>query len=233
MSTFFDDIIRSRAFWVDYLSASTSYQGCETLHTWTGTPTLPPLLFPIFPPHVRLTLQFSLPGVYSLELNAYSHQLSLRRYDPENFDQLEPMLLGMMDAHQMSDVFRWEEFQAIIRRLAERYVPRWALELLLQHYVAITVDCAEQHRALLQDCLQKSQVFTTTEIDYIVGYSQSCLRRDFRWRHDPEWGWIAEGRDAWSLRRLPITFNEEDEEPRFDTHFDFIMFEDFMNTIRY
>jgi hypothetical protein len=118
------------------------------------------------------------------------------------------MLLGTMDAHQMSDLLRWDEYEAITRCLANSSGPSWAYKLMLSFYVAVTEDCAERHRTILRDCLYESKVFGDEEIDHIVvSTSRVAVRRDYRWVNTPGRGWVAEGGDAFSMRETGGSFN--------------------------
>jgi hypothetical protein len=190
MRSLWDEIVDSRAFWVSYICAGVDFIGCPSLQAdeqsfWDQ-------------PVRSLTLRFSFPGQYSLLLTTIGGIHDLKLLHPK----LERALpVGRMDSHQMSDVFRWDEFQAITRHLAAAGGPAWACELLFSFYVAVTADCAEQHLALLRRCLDTSNVFTLEEVDHILCYTRRvAIRHDFRWRADPELGWVAEGEDAYCMR---------------------------------
>ena len=145
---------------------------------------------------MRATLTFSLPDSYSLRLEVDPGEHRLHLVHP---DLVEPMLLGTMDCHQMSDLFRWEEFLTVTGSLARHSVPASAHELLLSFYVAVTEDCADQHLGLLRSCLVATKVFRGEEVEYIITYIRRvAVRRDFRWVfRRTSGGWLR----AW--RRIP------------------------------
>jgi hypothetical protein len=197
MRSLWDELVHSRAFWISYVSAGVDFIGCPTLLSDQR------LLWGY--PSCGVTLDLALPSAYWFRLNidAGQHRLQLSH---EDFDS--PVLLGTMDAHQMSDVFRWGEFQAVTRHLTENAGPAWAHELLLSSYVAVTEDCGGEHLTLLRRCLWESKVFRDAEVEHVVAYSRRvAVRRDFRWIDTPDLGWVAEGRDAYSMRHTQGDFN--------------------------
>jgi hypothetical protein len=192
MRSLWDEVVHSRAFWVSYLCAGVDFGGCPSLRadeqSWWNEP-------------IRsLTLRFDFPDHYHLLLTTSGgvHDLKLVHARLER-----PLPLGQMDSHQMSDLFRWEEFEAVTRHLARSGGPAWAFELLLSFYVAVTEDCVEQHLALLRRCLVAAGVFNGAEVEHILAYTRRvAVRHDFRWRADPELGWVAEGENAYSMRSV-------------------------------
>lgn len=191
MRSLWDEVVRSRAFWVSYVCAGVDFGGCPSLRADEQSL--------LHDPISSLTLRFSFPAHHHLLLTTSSgvHDLKL-------LPRLErPFPVGRMDSHQMSDLFRWEEFQAVTRHLAGVRGPAWAFELLLSFYVAVTEDCAEQHLALLRRCLGASSVFSGEEVEHILAYTRRvAVRHDFRWRADPELGWVAEGEDSYCMRSV-------------------------------
>src|SRR5262245_13869104 len=128
------DLVGSRSFWLSYISAGVELTRCPSLHKdhlqlerW---------------PSCGVVLTFLLPDPYMfrLQVDVGEHRLELSSPDVDDF-----MLIGTMDCHQMSDVFRWGEFEAVIAGLKENAGPVWAHELLIGFYVAVTKDCAHQH----------------------------------------------------------------------------------------
>jgi len=190
MRSLWDQMVCTRAFWLSYICAGVDVRGCASLQADQG------LLYE--EPTCCATLTFSLPDTYSLRLEVDPREHRLQLVHP---DLVEPMLLGTMDCHQMSDLFRWEEFLTVTRSLARHSVPAWAHELLLSFYVAVTEDCADLHLTLLRSCLDAAKVFSGEEVEYIITYTRRvAVRRDFRWIDTPDLGWVAEGLDAYSLR---------------------------------
>jgi hypothetical protein len=156
-------------------------------------------------PRCGATVRLTFPSGYLLDLEIHPGEHCLRLL---HYEFGEPILLGTMDCHQMSDLFRWEEFQAVTQRLKDNDGPSWAHELLLSFYVAITEDCADQHSEVLQKDLLESMVFSAEEIEYIASYTRRAgTRRDFRWVESAELGWMADGSDAYSMRRKDSDFN--------------------------
>ncbi len=192
MRSLWDEVVHSRAFWVSYVCAGVDFGGCPSLRTDEQSLRDDPIR--------SLTLRFAFPAHHYLLLTTCSGVHDLKLLHP----RLErTLLLGRMDSHQMSDLFRWDEFQAVTRYLASVGGPAWAYELLLSFYVAVTEDCAEQHLALLHQCLDVSNVFSSEEIDHIIAYTRRvAVRHDFRWRADPELGWVAEGEDSYCMRSV-------------------------------
>jgi hypothetical protein len=190
MRSLWSELVGSRAFWVSYLSAGVSFSPCKSLcldqqALWGE-------------PYCAARLSFRFQDSHRLEFSVSAGEHSLTHFHPEYNDSL---LVGTMDSHQMSDLFRWDEYQAVIGHLAEGAGPFWAYELLFSFYVAVTQDCADLQAGLLRRCLIASEVFAANEIDHILAYSRrTAVRRDFRWIHVPELGWTAEGRNAYSMR---------------------------------
>jgi hypothetical protein len=155
-------------------------------------------------PECGAKLIFHFPPGYSLWLDVlpWQHELTLSYPDCG-----PPRTIGIMDPHQMSDLFRWEEFLAITQCLARRAEPAWADELLLSPYVAVTEDCAGSYLTRLRWCLSESRLFTESEAEHVVAYARAIVRRDFRWIEDPALGWVAEGEDAYSLRQAGGDFD--------------------------
>jgi hypothetical protein len=189
--------VSSRTFWLAYVSAGTDLSLSASLRNDAKKLWAEPLC------GGRVT--FGLPGDFLLifEISGGEHTLQLCGPDMEN-----AMTVGTMDCHQMSDVFRWEEFVSVSKAVSSCVQPAWAVDLLLSYYVAVTADCAAEHSALLRRCLTAAEVFNGTEVDHIVRYSERvALRKDFRWIADAERGWVAEGRDAYCMRHTRGKFD--------------------------
>jgi hypothetical protein len=186
MRTLWEELYRSRAFWLTYLREAVDFNGSETLRAddrllwgWLDC---------------GIALWFSMPSDYELRLDIFpgGHQLELCHSGID-----KPLLLGTVNGHQMSDLFRWDECQAVTRHLAKSSGPAWAHELLFSLYVAVTADCADQHAAMLRRSLEASEVFSGPEVEHILAYSGGvAVRQDFRWLDTPGLGWVAEGSDA-------------------------------------
>jgi hypothetical protein len=175
---------------VSYVSAGVGFAGCPSLladsRVLWGEPNC----------GVRLT--FGFPHAHALELDISAGEHQLEHLD-DNYDS--PQEVGRMDCHQMSDLFRWDEFRAVTRHLAGSCGPAWATELLFSFYVAVTPDIADEHAALLRRCLEASGVFTGPEIGHILAHTRRvAVRQDFRWIDTPGLGWVAEGQNAYSMR---------------------------------
>jgi len=190
MQSLWDEFVRSRAFWLNYVCAGVDFVGCPSLQAdqrllWTE-------------PMCGAALMFNFPedNLLRLEVSPGEHRLELLHPDYE-----EPQLVGTMDCHQMSDLFRWDEFEAVMRHLARSSGPTWAHELLISFYVAVTVDCADAHAAVLRRSLETSEIFSGPEVEHILRYTRrAAVRQDFRWLDTPGLGWVAEGRNAYCMR---------------------------------
>ncbi len=197
MLSLWGEFVRSRAFWLSYVSAGVDFVGCSTLMAdkrllWGE-------------PYCGATLAFAFPGSHTLRLDisAGEHRLEHRDADHD-----EPQLVGTMDCHQMSDLFRWDEFRAVTWHLAKSSGPAWAHELLFGFYVAVTADCAEEHGAVLRRSLEASELFSGPEVDHILAYTRRvAVRQDFRWLDTPGLGWVAEGRNAYCMRHTRGAFD--------------------------
>jgi hypothetical protein len=191
MRSLWEDVVHSRAFWVSYICAGVDFGGCPSL--------LADEQSLVHEPIRSLALRFTFPAHYHLLLTTSGGVHDLKLIHP--LERAFPV--GRMDSHQMSDLFRWDEFQAVTRYLASVGGPAWAYELLLSFYIAVTRDCAEQHLALLHRCLDASSVFSREEVEHIIAYTRRvAVRHDFRWRADPELGWVAEGKDSYCMRSV-------------------------------
>lgn len=192
MKSLWEELIRTRAFWLAYVSAGVEFTGCKTLAEDERASRVAPysgarFIFP-FPNSDMLMLDIS-EGHHSLEL-----------YRPFPSKRLD---IGRMDCHQMSDAFRWDEFQALMTCLAKEVQPTWAIQLLFCFYVAVTEDIAGEYLALLEQCLGDSEIFSANEIQHILNYTRTvAIRKDFQWIKDSQRGWAAEGRDAYCMRHV-------------------------------
>jgi len=197
MQTLWSELVRSRAFWVSYISAGVDFADCPTLLAdnrllWSE-------------PDCGVLLTFGFPDSHQLRLHI---SLGEHRLEHLDTDDDTPQLVGTMDGHQMSDLFQWGEFRAVTRHLARAFGPAWAIELLLSFYVAVTADCAEEHAAVLRRSLEASGVFSGPEIDHILAYSRRvAVRQDFRWLYTAGLGWAAEGRNAYCMRHPRCDFD--------------------------
>lgn len=154
-----------------------------------------------------ITVAFDLPRQYRLRVRL--KMFSARFDGPVHRLELlhptlpTPMILGRLgDPHQMSDAFRWEEFEAINRYLDERgaeYGPPWSHRLLLAPYIAFFEGAVDNHSELLRGCLADSKLFTPEEVDLAVSTFGPMLEEirtydEYHWTFDQELGWIAEGK---------------------------------------
>ena len=122
---------------------------------------------------------------------------------------------GHVDANGMWDILRWDEVQLLGAALECRTVPRWAIDLLLLPYVALTEDVVEPCAARLSECLRSCGAFDVDECDGIGLAYRSTVRIYARWRLDANaGGWVFEGPSAYSIRRVPAG---RDNEFPFDT----------------
>jgi hypothetical protein len=190
MRTLWTDLVRSRAFWVSYVSAGVGFAGCPSLLADSQALS--------DEPYCGASVTFGFPDLHMLRLDISAGEHQLEHLD-DHYDS--PQEVGRMDCHQMSDLFRWDEFQAVTRHLTKSCGLAWAVELLFSFYVAVTPDIADEHAALLRRCLEASEVFTGPEIEHILAHTRRVVvRQDFRWIETPGLGWVAEGRDAYSMR---------------------------------
>jgi hypothetical protein len=190
MRTLWAEFVRSRAFWVSYVGAGVGFVGCPTLLAHSR------LLWG--EPCCGASLTFGFPDSHMLRLDISAGEHRLEHLDAEHD---KPQLVGTMDCHQMSDLFRWDEFQAVTRYLARSCEPAWAIELLFSFYVAVTPDIADEHAAVLRRSLEASEVFSGPEVEHILAYTcRVAVRQDFRWLDTPGLGWVAEGRNSYCMR---------------------------------
>jgi hypothetical protein len=108
-----------------------------------------------------------------------------------------------MDCQQMADVFRQEEFTALVRHLESGGDPGrrpWMVRLLLGFYVSPLRAYAVWHPPMLRAAVAESGLFTAEEAAWVESYTRTILRGDFLWELDPGRGWVADGEDAYSLR---------------------------------
>jgi hypothetical protein len=190
MRTLWDEFVRSRAFWTSYLCAGVDFSACPTLLADSR------LLWKDPKCGASLTFEFPESHLLRLEMSAGEHKL-----EHLDADHDEPQLVGTMDCHQMSDLFRWAEFRAATKYLTKTCGSAWAIELLFSFYVGVTPDIADEHGAVLQRSLDASEVFSGPEIEHILAYTRRvAVRQDFRWIDTPGLGWVAEGRNCYCMR---------------------------------
>jgi hypothetical protein len=183
-------LVRSRAFWLSYVSAGVDFSRCASL--------LADSKLLRGGPNCGAMLTFEFPDSHRLRLSVLAGEHRLKHLDA---DHKKPQLIGTMDCHQMSDLFRWDEYRAVTRHLAKSSEPAWAHELLFSFYVAVTADCADEHAAVLQRSLESADVFSSPEIIYILAYTRrKAVRKNFQWNNVPILGWVAEGKNAYSMR---------------------------------
>lgn len=201
MMSLWVEFVRSRRFWLNYLKAGVDLSRSPSLSADAHSPT--------DEPSCGATVCYSLPSLpddfylLRLEINDGEHRLFLYGSEwPDDKPRTFDLQLGNMDCHQMSDAFRWEEFQSLMPKISRRNGgPSWAHELLLSFYVAVTEECADQCLALQRRCLTESGLFTEDEVEYIIAYNRRvAVRKDFRWVHQERIGWVAEGKNAYSVR---------------------------------
>ena len=161
MRPLWNDLVNSRAFWLTLLKPGIDFNGCASL--------LADESILSEEPECGATVILAFPAGFSLRLDVlpWQHELRLSHRDYGRSETI-----GMMDSHQMSDLFRWEEFLAVTQHLAGWSGPGWANELLLSPYVAADEDCAGPYLALLRRCLVESRLFTEGEAEHVVAYAQ-------------------------------------------------------------
>jgi hypothetical protein len=190
MRSLWDEFVHSRAFWLGYVLAGVDFMDCPTL--------LADGELLCAEPSCGASLTFTFPDSHwlRLDISPGEHQLEHLDDDPNSVQ-----LVATMDCNELSDLFRWDEFQAVTRYLARSCGPAWAAELLFSFYVAVTPDIAGDHAAVLRRSLEASGVFSGPEVDYILAHTRrEAVRKDFRWIDTPGLGWVAEGRNAYSIR---------------------------------
>src|SRR5438309_1329618 len=116
MRSLWAEFVRSRAFWMGYVSAGVDFTGCPTLLADSSTLHTDP--------YCGATLTFGFPGPHILRLTVSAGEHQLEHLD-DDYDS--PQLVGTMDCHQMSDLFRWDEFRAVTRHLGKSCGPAWAV----------------------------------------------------------------------------------------------------------
>lgn len=181
--------LHTKAFWVRYLAVS-GIAPFEPPRRWKGDP---------------FRVAFELPGQCELRLSLgeYVPRIVAHWLELLHPARPAPLLLGRLgDPHQMSDAFRWQEFEALGRYLDGRGIacgPPWATRLLLAPYVAFFEGEVDRHVELLRGCLTESELFKPEEVAQIVGEFGPLLEDfrtvdEFRWTFDQSLGWVAEGK---------------------------------------
>jgi hypothetical protein len=192
------ELIRSRTFWIAYLSACVNFQECESLSADENA------ALNSQPPKWEVTFTFSFDVVYWLILKVRMGENWLELLHPRVEKRIP---LGHIDCHHLKDALRWEEYVAITRSLAQNQTPAWAYELMLLVYVAATKENVDRLAEKMKSCLHASQVFRTEEIDYIATRVHRWIRPDLRWIDTPNLGWVVEGASAYSRRKADQEFN--------------------------
>ena len=187
------DWYNSRSFWIWFISAGVDFAGSESLKrdeeiAWDErweTETI--IQFDLSP---SFALKFIVCGTHELFLIA-----------SESHDQI---LIGNMDSHQMSDTFRWVEYQQLTEaiRCNVKSIPTWAIELLLIYYVAPLPEDLERILSKNNQLLNDSGCFTSDEAELISNYSRKIVRKEFEWQYDNNFGWHAVGKSAYTYRKL-------------------------------
>ena len=174
-------LVGSRRFWIGYIGAGIDLDDCPGIE-WDFAD-------PLEGPEVGATLTLRLPGRHRLRLDVRAGEHRLEIFYP---DDPRPVLLGVMDAHPMGDLFRWEEYRALAGYLGRAFGPPWAFDLLFSTYTAILAGEADEHDAVLRRALAASGLFAGAEIDEIArGTRRAAVRRDFRWVEVTGLGWTA------------------------------------------
>ncbi len=109
MQSLWADLVHSRAFWVSYVAAGVDVFGCPTLHADLRTLESQP--------YSGASLTFGFPGGHLLRLRVSAGEHQLEHLD-DDYDN--PQLVGTMDCHQMSDLFRWD-FEEITTNLQQLF----------------------------------------------------------------------------------------------------------------
>jgi hypothetical protein len=187
-----EPFLRDRSFWVRYLQASVDFRGCDSLAR-DGRRVHGPNLG-------EVRVAFAFPQGFGLTLTLYrsDHRLELTHSSLSS-----PALLGWMDCHQMSDVFRREEFEALTGHLdacTDSGREPWMFRLLLGFYVSPLCEYAGWYLPMLRATVANSGLFTAEEAAWVESYTRTVLRGDFQWVLDRRRGWVARGEDAYSLR---------------------------------
>ena len=191
MHSLWDELVRSRAFWEAYVACG----------LWPEPPR--PTTLDInrvlwTEPSSAVSLDFSFPERHTLQIFVGMDGSRLLHWDRDL--RAGRHMLSTVDHDGKTDLFRWEEFQAIVRHLAKACSPVWAVELLFCMYVAVTPDIMDEWAGLLRRCVEAAGVFTNAEVEYIVAeYRRQCGLRTPRWIETPGLGWVVE--DGFSTRR--------------------------------
>ena len=189
MQPLWHHLIRSRSFWLAFLSASTNLSKCPTLaadarQNSDGQP------------YCSVDLSFFSPSGHLLAVKVSDGEHALELGDPDLIGITE---IARWDSHFMPDLLRFDEFESLARALAESAQPLWAVQLLLAPYVPVTEECADAYRAMLRGCLTATGSFSEAEVDYVI--ERVRVRPDFRWVRDASSGWLPEGQNVHSFRR--------------------------------
>jgi hypothetical protein len=199
MHSMWDDLIRSRAFWLGYVGAG-SPDFVPRDPTPEGKAERP------WKPDWRVDLTFHFPDVHMLVLQVgeNTHNLYLQTEGAS-------MVLGGRDAYMdhVGELFRWDEFEAVARHMNRQAGPSWANELLLSAYVAATPDCLDRLQSVRRRSMEASGVFRGDEIEQVADLARrDAIDRQHRWVEAPGVGWIVEGRlPYWSLRHTRGDFD--------------------------
>ena len=112
---------------------------------------------------------------------------------PEGVSELfvgdgEDVVIGRLGHHHVRNILRWDEFEILSRALSG---PRWASELLLLRYVALTPDIADAYVDRLEQSLVASTAFTQTEAKAIVAKQRREVM-ELEWQLDATvGGWVV------------------------------------------
>lgn len=191
--------LRDRLFWVRFLAAGVDLSGCDSLENDR-------LVADRRRSIERVCLEFPQGFKLLVSVGSWGHEIFL------DHPQLpSPATLGWMDSHQMSDVFRRSEFETLVRCLESANTfdnVNWAPRLLLAFYVSPLREYQDWYLAMMRSAAIASGLFRENEASWIVQYTSTILRDDFRWTFDEKTGWLASGSDSYSLRSI-----EQDQFP--------------------
>ncbi|VTR97806.1 hypothetical protein [Tuwongella immobilis] len=186
-----EPVRHDRSFWIRYLAAGIDFRGCDSL-----TRDLPTIRVTALP-DVQITFEFPQQFAFVLTVGASGHRLELHHPSLAT-----AALLGWMDCQQMSDLFRREECEALLRYLDAQPDggEPWMTRLLLGLYVSPLPEYGDWLPAMLGAAMRESGQFSGEEIARVDSHTRSIERASFDWVQDRTQGWVARGEDVYSLR---------------------------------
>jgi hypothetical protein len=177
----------NRDFWINYISCGCDLTQLETFDFEDE----------IYEREDNIVIEFPKGFSIQFKIEYGEHRIFLRK------NHEEPIELGWMDSHQMSDVFSWGEFELIEQHLLKNFVEEdvIAYSNLLYYYVVPTIDCVDKLSSKQKSDLQKLGCFSDSECDYISNYIQRIARSNFQWYRADEILY-AKGEKCYSLRTI-------------------------------